>query len=422
VVADVNGDGRPDLITANYASNNVSVLLGSAYGSFQASRPFAVGNHPFRVAVADLGNGHLDIVTANAGDNNVSVLLGDGHGSFQLAQTLAVGDYPTSVAVADLGNGHMDIVTANGISDTVSVLLGDGHGSFQPHSDFPVGSNPQSIAVTDVNGDGTPDIVTANYKGNDVSVLLGSGNGAFVPTGLFVPLIPAHFAEAALLDTRSTPTSLTPILSPAQLPSVALAFLSNAPTSGSNEPKFSESSGQGEGNFESLPDLLVHQPEPILPTERDILEHMDSARLLPTWHRPRVNLAAQRDTVVAFGVLTGDPSAGAAPKSGAGKGNRKHWHRVPNEPVKGSEDLRRDEGGVRSKPVATPSSQSTNEERDEAKNHLLTLPLLLPFVGQLICWLQGPARVRQPREQHLPLPENAPARGPLRAADTEEVP
>lgn len=79
---------------------------------------FSVGSGPQSVAVADLnGDGFFDIVTANKFTNDVSVLLGNGDGTFQAQQRFAAGSFPTSVAVADLnGDGIPDIVTANWVS------------------------------------------------------------------------------------------------------------------------------------------------------------------------------------------------------------------------------------------------------------------------------------------------------------------
>ena len=181
VVADVNGDGTPDLVVANRLSNTVSVLLGNGDGSFQQQQTFAAGPTPVAVAVADVnGDGIPDLIVANRDSGMVSVLLGKGRGAFGSPQTFAVGALPLSVAVADVnGDGILDIVTANYANNTVSVLLGDGHGSFQQQQTFPVGPGPAAVAVADVNGDGTPDLVTANYANNTVSVLLGDGHGSF---------------------------------------------------------------------------------------------------------------------------------------------------------------------------------------------------------------------------------------------------
>src|SRR5262249_34699267 len=102
-VADVNGDGKPDLAVANYGSNSVSVLLANGNGTFQNQQTFAAGSQPFAVVVADVnGDGKPDIVTANYGSNTVSVLLGNGNGTFQNQQTFATRSSSRALAVADL--------------------------------------------------------------------------------------------------------------------------------------------------------------------------------------------------------------------------------------------------------------------------------------------------------------------------------
>ena len=189
-VADVNGDGRPDLVAANANTSAVGVLLGQAGGGFAAVATYPTGSAPQSVAVADMnGDGRLDIITANRGDNTASVLLGLGGGRFAAASA-----YPTgintgscSVAVADMnGDGRPDIVTANYYSNNVSVLLGLAAGGFGAASAYPTGGgNTQSVAVADMNGDGRPDIVTANNAGNTASVLLGLAGGGFAPPGAY---------------------------------------------------------------------------------------------------------------------------------------------------------------------------------------------------------------------------------------------
>jgi hypothetical protein len=216
VVADLDGDGVTDLVTANQSSDdagNASVLLGNGDGTFQAAVSFEAGKGPSSVAVADLdGDSFPDIVTANRYSDDVSVLLGNGDGSFQVAASFAAGYSPNSVAVADLdGDSVPDLVTADG-SD-VNVLLGNGDGSFQAPVSFAAGDGAASVAVADLDGDGVPDLVTANRYGSDdfgdVSVLLGNGDGSFQAAVSFAAGAFPFFVTVADLDGDSVPDLVT---------------------------------------------------------------------------------------------------------------------------------------------------------------------------------------------------------------------
>ena len=215
-VADLNGDGAPDLVVSSgYATGTVTVLLntttkGATAPSFSAST-YSVGAYPNSVAAADLnGDGKPDLVVANGGSGDVSVLANTttaGVLSFAPPQTLAVGSIPVSVAVADLnGDGAPDLVVANYWDDTVSVLVnttapGSTTPTFASQTTFAVGSYPASVAVADLNGDGKPDIVVANskYDNYSISVLLNTTTpGAAAPT----------FAPQATIATTPAPLSV----------------------------------------------------------------------------------------------------------------------------------------------------------------------------------------------------------------------
>jgi len=210
-VADVNGDGNPDLLVANNCvsksncgNGTVAVLLGNGNGTFQAAVPYGSGgNQAMSVAVADVtGDGYPDLLvanycasTTNCDNGTVAVLLGNGDGTFQPAVPYASGGYgANSVAVAVLnGNGNPeDLVLANNCvsssncsNGTVSVLLGNGDGTFQTAVPYGSGGvDAYSVAVADVNADGNPDLLVANDcpdcpAGGTVGVLLGNGNGTF---------------------------------------------------------------------------------------------------------------------------------------------------------------------------------------------------------------------------------------------------
>jgi hypothetical protein len=130
VVGDFNGDGIQDLAVANDGSNNVTVLLGNGSGGFTAApgSPFAVGSGPESVAVGDFnGDGIPDLITANYSGSNVTILLGNGSDGFTVASgsPFPVGTNPQSVVVGDFnGDGIEDIATANYGSNNVTVLLG----------------------------------------------------------------------------------------------------------------------------------------------------------------------------------------------------------------------------------------------------------------------------------------------------------
>ncbi len=188
-IADVNGDGKPDLIVVDQCSTGceddavVSVLLGNGDGTFQSAVAYdSGGTTADSVAVADVNHdGKLDLIVSNYGTGTVGVLLGNGDGTFQPVVDYGAGAYfATWLAVADVnGDGNPDLLVtiANG---TVAVLLGNGDGTFKEAVAYSSGgSTPTFVAVTDVNGDDKPDLVVANSGSNTVAVLYGDGDGTF---------------------------------------------------------------------------------------------------------------------------------------------------------------------------------------------------------------------------------------------------
>jgi hypothetical protein len=198
-VADVNGDGKPDVIVVNgcdyqegCANGSVSVLLGNGDGTLQPAVSYSPGG--YSVAVADVnGDGKPDLVLANG---EVAVMLGNGDGTFQPAVSYSSGgENAFSVAVADVnGDGIPDLVVANGCADSscangsASVLLGNGDGTFQAAVSYGSGGlDANGVAVTDVNGDGKPDVIVLNEcafnqeqcANGSAGVLLGNGDGTF---------------------------------------------------------------------------------------------------------------------------------------------------------------------------------------------------------------------------------------------------
>jgi hypothetical protein len=184
ILADVNRDGKLDVVVSSGAGNQVVVYQGDGHGSFSAPSYFAAGTNPVSVAVGDVnGDGKLDVATANFSTINtpgtVSVLLGNGLGAFGPHVELTVGVGARAVAMGDVnGDGKLDLVVANAGSQTASVLLGDGSGGFGLRTDFGVGKYPAAIAVADLNGDGRVEIASGSQNGGYVAILGNQGTGA----------------------------------------------------------------------------------------------------------------------------------------------------------------------------------------------------------------------------------------------------
>src|ERR1700687_5721573 len=178
VIADVNGDGKPDLVFA-YSFGGAGVMLGNGDGTFQPETIFASGGQAFGVAVADLNNdGKLDIVVANFDTNTVGVLLGNGDGTFQPVQAYASGGPSSSILAADVNrDGKIDVIVKNSSnSGMVAVLLGNGDGTLRTPN-FVGSGIALGIALADVNGDGNPDLLVAEIGA--AGVMLGNGDGTF---------------------------------------------------------------------------------------------------------------------------------------------------------------------------------------------------------------------------------------------------
>lgn len=181
-VADVNGDHKLDLVVAATTTSHgvAGVLLGNGDGTFQPAVEYDSGgglySSAFSLAVADLnGDGKPDLAVTNDCDvgicGNLGVLLGNGDGTFQPAVPYGPGGlYPRSVVIADVnGDGKPDLVVANDCASyppctrgTVGVLVGNGNGTFQPAVANSAGPGPFDAVVADVNGDGKFDVLVTN--------------------------------------------------------------------------------------------------------------------------------------------------------------------------------------------------------------------------------------------------------------------
>lgn len=252
--ADMNGDGRPDVVVSSQSgapvsSGHVQVLLnlatgvfaglgaattGSAYGSLaladfdgdgdvDVATPSTDGLYvfpnigggslwtptvvpwgpPWTLYVAGCacgdfdGDGDIDIVVAHPSGNRLLLFQNNGGMSFSAPIAIGVGNSPSSVALVDLdGDGDLDIVAARNNAGLVTVCLNLGSGNPGVPVEYGVGSFPTGLVCADLNGDGLPEIVTTDSGAHTLSVLANLGGGSFAPAQ-------AYGAGINLLDPRA---------------------------------------------------------------------------------------------------------------------------------------------------------------------------------------------------------------------------
>lgn len=223
-VADVDLDGKLDIIVSNFYSNSVSVFrnISSGPGSiaFSAKVDFIVGTNPWKIETADFDkDGKIDLVVTNRNGNNVSVLhnnsSGSGNVSFATKIDFTAGTNPYAVTVGDFnGDDLVDFAITNDGSNTVSVYRnlssGPGNIGFDTKVDLTTASNPRGLTANDFNNDGKIDLVSSNDVGNSISVFKNLGTGInFAAKVDYTAGTGPYDATSADLDNNGSPEVIT---------------------------------------------------------------------------------------------------------------------------------------------------------------------------------------------------------------------
>ena len=203
-IADIDGDGKPDMVAVDRLTNTFSILRNTTTGttiSFAAKVDFATDSTPTSVAIGDLdGDGKLDIVIASQFKNKIWIYRNTSTSGSITSASFAAGvsfvtdslSLPTSVAIGDLdGDGKPDIAVTNSYSNTVSVLKnktttgGFTSSSFAAAVDFTTGLGPTGVVIADIDGDGKPDLAVANFAAKTISILRNTTTTGTINTSSF---------------------------------------------------------------------------------------------------------------------------------------------------------------------------------------------------------------------------------------------
>jgi hypothetical protein len=169
-LGDINGDGKLDVAVANEGIDgywSVGLLLGKGDGTFTTAKDASTDSAYSMIALADLdADGRLDLVLADTWADRVSVLLGKGNATFGARADYQTTSDVASVALGDLnGDGKLDIVTVS--SGAMDVLLGKGDGTFASRVSYAAAAG--TLALGDIDGNGRLDVAVG--LGGAVNIL-----------------------------------------------------------------------------------------------------------------------------------------------------------------------------------------------------------------------------------------------------------
>ena len=219
-MADLNGDGIPDLVAANSGADRVLVYLGLGNGQLASEAyggdGFATGIYPVGVSIADLnGDGRPDLIVANERSNDVTILMNNavtsnlaGAGrsgqqqiTFEAAATIKTGRAPVSAVIGIDGEGERYLAVADSGSNDVMIFPETGIGTFSGTAVqiIPLGLSPSLLVP--MQWKGQPALVSLDRSQNAISLITGLGESSTrvltIDSGGVDPVAAESFASGA---------------------------------------------------------------------------------------------------------------------------------------------------------------------------------------------------------------------------------
>lgn len=187
--ADVDLDGRPDLLVPTRHSNTIHVFLNAGGGAFGPDAPFESTSEVIAVDVADLDrDGNPDVLAMGFGSERLRVHRGNGTGAFPTSVDYPLPGKGHGITTRDLdGDGWTDVAcTVAEAPDLLLVYWNDGAGGLVAGPTLPGLQRSFFVSAGDLNGDGFDDLVLTNFDSGSLSLFANDGNRGFQPAGTLV--------------------------------------------------------------------------------------------------------------------------------------------------------------------------------------------------------------------------------------------
>jgi hypothetical protein len=207
-IEDFDRDGRLDIAVLDRTLPKASILFNKSGAEFEPAAVVSLSSdgtlsRPIGMTVADWnGDGLADLAALNRLTDDVTVMFNDGGRKFQAPVRIAVGGKPVAISAGDLdGNGQPDLITVNTRPDTISLFINQGNGRFLKKEELPLlYGDPRQVFVRDFNRDGAIDVLIVDPASKELVRFQNVGDGSFRrPDYLGLPAVPAR-ADVADVD------------------------------------------------------------------------------------------------------------------------------------------------------------------------------------------------------------------------------